>query len=263
MSKFNFTYKSLYKIAADLVGENLDDELSKSHILVRWPAIFHPSNLMEILTKTQYLNETELSVLYYFYVENKSYRSIAELVGYSHTKVGQLLYDVICRLHWIDEFFTSDSCHEVSCVDNLVDSKLDYDRDLTDLINIHDIEAIYLKKVWPESRLIDFLKDNSEQFDSKELESKKDEIERRLGLKHDLSEEFIKYTIDFVVKRHNDLIDLELLNSPSSDTLDFELSIDDVYRSGFGKLILSLIDLLETAFSKSVNIILNTERSEA
>lgn len=263
MSKFDFTYKSLYKIAADVVGDSLDDEIRKSHILVRWPEIFHPSNLMEILTETQYLNEDEVTVLYHFYVKNLSYRSIAELVGYSHTKVGQILYDALCRLCRIDEFFTSDSCHEVSCVDNLVDTKLDYDRDLTDLIDIHDIKAVYLKKVCPQSTGIDFLKDSSERFDSEELDSKKEEIERRLGLKYDLSEEFIEYTIDFAVKRHNDLIDLELLNSPSSDTLEFELRIDDVYRSGFGRLILSLIDLLETAFSKSVNIILNTECVEA
>lgn len=257
MSKFNFTYKSLYKIAADLVGDYLDDELRKSGILVRCPAIFHPSNLMEILTKTQYLNEDEVTVLYQFYDKNLSYRSIAELIGYSHTKVGQILYDALCRLHLINEFFTSDNHHSVSNVDNLVDVKLDYDRDLTDLLNIHDIEAIYLKKVCHESRLIDFLKDSSERFDSKELESKKDEIERRLGLKHDLSEDFINYAIDFTINKY-DLVSLKLLNS-SADDLDFEIDFDKEKYLHVGRMVLDVINLLENALSKRVNIILAKE----
>lgn len=271
MSKFDFTYKSLYKIAGDVIGSWIDDE-SDSKLdwiyddgIVKLESVrFSHDAMKAILTDTNYLNETELSVLYYIYDEDKSYRSVARLVSCSHTRVNQIRNDSIDRLKKVMPFFTSNSNRDVTDISRLVDKKLNYDRRLTDIIRDHDINNIYDsyfdRYYGRDPRLIRKFADEDE-VDEEELAIRKDEIEKHLGLKDDLSEEYV----DYVISKFRDIEiyknELIVLNTLDSDTIEFELRFDVCKPEGYSML--HLINRLEYAFSKRVNIkMIETNRED-
>lgn len=270
MSKFNFTYKSLYKIAGDVIGSWIDDESNTHHNWRSESEIddlksvrFSHDAMKAILTDTDYLNETELSVLYYIYDEDKSYRYVAKLVGLSHTKVNQIRNESLSRLKKIMAFFTSDSDGDVIDVSRLVDTRLDYDRRLTDVIIDHDIQNIYDRRVcfypYTDNDIISYFINHNE-IDKEDIETRRDEIERRLGLKDNLSEEFVKYTIDKIKDNCCDLYILQLLSSLDDEVIEMVLTTGSKRLYGAG--LLDVIDKLEYVFGKRVDIILAKESKE-
>ena len=271
MSKFDFTYKSLYKIAGDVIGSWIDDE-SDSQLdwiyddgIVKLESVrFSHDAMKAILTDTNYLNETELSVLYYIYDEDKSYRSVARLVGCSHTRVNQIRNGSIDRLKKVMPFFTSNSNRDVTDISRLVDKKLNYDRRLTDIIRDHDINNIYDsyfdRYYGRDPRLIRKFADEDE-VDEEELAIRKDEIEKRLGLKDDLSEEYVDYVISKFKNIEIYKNELIVSNTLDSDTIEFELRFDVCRPEGWS--ILRMINQLECAFGKRVNIkLIETNRED-
>ena len=262
MSKFNFTYKSLYKIAGDVIGSWIDDESDSQFDWIYEDGIvkiesvrFSHDAMKTILTDTHYLNETELSVLYYIYDEDKSYRSVARLVGCSHTRVNQIRNESLSRLKKIMPFFTSNAKRDVIDLSRLVDKKLDYNRRLTDVIGDHDINNIYdncLDRYYNRRSILISRYIDHDEISEEEIESRRNEIEKRLGLKDSLSKEFVDYTIGKF--KEIEIYENELVVSSTldSDSIDFELRFD-CCRPGSSS-ILKMINQLECAFGKRVNV---------
>lgn len=271
MSKFDFTYKSLFKIGADAVGTSADFDLETlaeldSGILDRIESLmFSPKALKSILTETKYLDETELSVLYYVYEEDMSFRDIAKLVDYSHTKVRQILLDSLVRLKELSKFFTSNKDQEMISIDRLVDKKLGYDRSLTDVVVDHDIDKLYERKILPSCfNFVDRDMVNksiclSIDLSEDEIKIRRDEIERRLGMKDRLSEEFLDRVTNYVAD-DIDFDNLRVLGPLDADELDIEVALKDDRRTG--SLLLRSIHALEDTLGKRVNIIISKESKE-